>query len=347
MAKKKSKNKPESDQLREAKKALKTMKGAIEKLPWWNPPEIISEPVKLHISLPSYDNRVNLYQDAGLRGALANSILGPKLQVDFNFVGGDSLIPRVRDKLANTFLESGAEWQLQIDDDIIFPSSFGSELASFYSNWMDPEVFNLFLNEGVFRAALSMNAIDEILRSGIMDNKKIVGGLYFWRGGTKNFNESASILPPNEDGAFSISFKLSKDNYIPTDKLATGFLLIHRSVYERIMEEFPELGYDLPGYIPGRRTWAFYNPIVTQETLITRQKGVQKLSFYRSEDYALAWRAKQVGFDPCVNMNILLGHIGNHIYSWFDRPSLQKLIIQTYSNPAHSIQRFPGQEDNV
>lgn len=325
-----------------AKAAMKQIQGGIKSMPWWEPakdPKL--KKVRLQISIPAYNNSINVILDASLRQSLATTVLGEKLWTNQNFCGSDSLICRARDKLAGTFLEGDAEWQLQIDDDIIFPYGLGPNLAQFYQNWMDAETFNLFLNEGVFKLALSMNAVDEILRSGIQDGKTIVGGLYFWRGGVKNFNQAASIIPPRKDGGFELDFKLRPDNYINTDRLATGFLLIHRSVYEDVQKKFPELEYDEPRNIPGKTSWAFYTPSITTEHREVGKGGKEKFRFYRSEDYAFAWRAKEAGHAPCLNMNILLGHLGTHIYSFFDRPTLQKLMFDLHNNPQHTIEKIP------
>jgi hypothetical protein len=326
------------------KETIKTLRAdePQEGFPWWKPEEDIKqEEIKLHISLPTYDNSVNLLQDSGLRAALMGSTLAKRLKVEFNFCGSDSLICRARDKLAASFLASDSEWQLQLDNDIIFPYGMGQELASFYSNWMNEDTFNLFMNEGVFKHALQLNAIDEILRSGIADNKKIVGGFYFWRGGERNFNQAGSIVEQElTNGGHTLEFKLRKDNYLVSDKISTGFLLIHRSVYEAVAKKFPELAYEVPGVIPDKLTHAFYLPNITEE-----KADGKKFNFYRSEDYAFAWRAKQAGFEPCLNLNILLGHIGTTIYSWFDRPILQKALFNLYDNPKHEIERITYVKD--
>jgi len=308
-----------------------------KEFPWWDPVEDVKgEKIKLHISLPTYDNSVSLIQDSALRASLMHSAFKDRLSVEFNYCGSDSLICRARDKLAASFLASDCEWQLQLDNDIIFPYGMGGELASFYSNWMNEDTFNLFMNEGVFKHALSINAIDEILRSGIMDGKKIVGGFYFWRGGEKNFNQAGSIVEHElTKGGHSLEFKLRQDNYLESDKISTGFLLTHRSVYEKIAKKFPELEYEVPGNVPGKTTHAYYMPNITEE-----EAGGEKFKFYRSEDYAFAWRAKQAGFEPCLNLNILLGHIGTTIYSWFDRPILQKALLNLYDNPQHEMERI-------
>ena len=81
-------------------------------------------------------------------------------------------------------------------------------------------------------------------------------------------------------------------------------------------------------------------PNITDEKIDAPGYPKDKFKFYRSEDYAFAWRAKQCGFEPCLNLNILLGHMGTTIYSWFDRPVLQKAIIDLYDNPQHSIERI-------
>jgi len=317
-----------------AKKELKQLRAdkPIGDYPWWDGK--VKDDVKLHISLPSYDGKLNLNQDSALKYALQNSILKDKLKVEFNFLSNDSLICRARDKLASSFLDSNCEWQLQIDSDIIFPYGIGQTLAQYYANWMDTDTFNLFLNEGVFRLALNMNAIDEILRSGIEDNKKVVGGYYFWRGGNKNFNEAGSLFDPLNEEKWEIEYKLRPDNYIETDRLATGFLLVHRSVYEAMDKKFPELEYTLPALVPDKKTMAYYTPLITEDTY-----NGKEVKFYRSEDYAFGWRAKQCGFDPCLNMNLLLGHEGSTIYSWFDRPVLQKLLISNFDSPRHFIEK--------
>jgi len=326
-----------------SKEKIDSLKGKVVEFPWWDPHKELKDPIKLQISMPTYSNSINILQDSGLRQALMTSAFKDKMKPEFNFLGSDSLIPRARDKMAAQFLEGDCEWQLQLDNDIIFPHGFGPELAAFYSNWMDKDIFDLFLNEGVFRAALNMNAIDEILRSGIQDGKTIVGGFYFWRGGSHNFNEAASIIPYNEEGGFDIEFKLRPDNYIETDKLATGFLLVHRSVYEDIKENYPELEYHAPNVIPGKSAFAFYNPSVTEEERSTKD-GIENFRFYRSEDYAFAYRAKMSGHHPCLNMNILLGHLGTHIYSWFDRPALQKILLETFEHPQHFMERVKNEE---
>ena len=310
--------------------------------PWWDPSKDVEQgEVKLHISLPTYDNSVSLLQDGGLRTALMGSALKERLKVEFNFCGNDSLICRARDKLAASFLASDCEWQLQLDNDIIFPYGMGPELAQFYANWMDKETFNLFLNEGVFKHALQLNAIDEILRSGIADNKKIVGGFYFWRGGERNFNQAGSIVEQELQGeGQTLEFKLREDNYLVTDKISTGFLLVHRSVYEAIEKKYPELSYDVPPLIPDTPTHAYYTPNITEEEIDEPGYPEGKFNFYRSEDYAFAWRAKQCGFEPCLNLNILLGHLGKTIYSWFDRPVLQRALLELYDNPQHGIERI-------
>ena len=317
-----------------AKKELKQLRAdkPIGDYPWWDGK--VKDDVKLHISLPSYDGKLNLNQDSALKYALQNSILKDKLKVEFNFLSNDSLICRARDKLASSFLDSNCEWQLQIDSDIIFPYGIGQTLAQYYANWMDTDTFNLFLNEGVFRLALNMNAIDEILRSGIEDGKKVVGGYYFWRGGNKNFNEAGSLFDPLNEEKWEIEYKLRPDNYIETDRLATGFLLVHRSVYEAMDKKFPELEYTLPALVPDKKTMAYYTPLITEDTY-----NGKEVKFYRSEDYAFGWRAKQCGFDPCLNMNLLLGHEGSTIYSWFDRPVLQKLLISNFDSPRHFIEK--------
>jgi len=321
-----------------ALEAIQRLQGEVKPFPWWSPDDVTGK-IRLHISIPTYNNTIDLNLDGNLKTALMHSMHAENLEIEFNFTGGDSLIPRVRDKMAATFLASNSEWHLQIDDDIVFPYGLGPKLAQYYSNWMSPDVFQAFINEGVFKAALSMNAIDEILRSAIMDNKKIVGGLYFWRGGVQNFNEAASLIPIQSDGSFQIDFKLTPDNYINTDCLATGFLLTHRSVYEEIHKKFSELEYDIPRQFE-KNTVAFYTPCITEEErILPGETKPRKVRFYRSEDYAFTWRAKQAGFEPCINMNILLGHIGTNIYSWFDRPSLQKIIMEAYDNPMHKMEK--------
>lgn len=80
-------------------------------------------------------------------------------------------------------------------------------------------------------------------------------------------------------------------------ELGTGFLMIHRSVIERMIQAYPHLCYD----DDGRRVYALFDTSIVGGKLF-------------SEDYTFMHRASECGFEVWVDPSIHLLHVGNKVY---------------------------------
>ncbi len=81
-------------------------------------------------------------------------------------------------------------------------------------------------------------------------------------------------------------------------ELGTGFVLIHREVFLRMMQAFPELQYD----DDGRKVWALFDTSIIGGKLF-------------SEDYTFMHRAQKCGFEVWVDPTISLQHVGTKVYA--------------------------------
>ncbi|MFO0634061.1 MAG: hypothetical protein U0168_14540 [Nannocystaceae bacterium] len=87
---------------------------------------------------------------------------------------------------------------------------------------------------------------------------------------------------------------------------ATGFLLTHRSVYERVREH-----HRLPTCTDGdERLWPFFLSLV-----VPTDDGSHA---YLSEDFSFSHRVREAGFQVMADTTIRLGHVGSYVYSWED-----------------------------
>jgi len=88
------------------------------------------------------------------------------------------------------------------------------------------------------------------------------------------------------------------------DYAGTGFLLIKRSVFEEMAEEYPGLRHE-EGKVG--ECYAFF------DTFVTDGEGWGD-RFYCSEDYAFCSRWKGIGGKIILDPSIRLGHVGRRIY---------------------------------
>lgn len=137
---------------------------------------------------------------------------------------GDSMIYNIRNRLADEFLTTESEWSFWMDDDMVIP--FGS--AQLIREWSG------ITPEQIPDHILNVNVLERLMSHG----KKVVGGLYFGR---------RAIAPPMfktglEDKVAYNKAKGMTGELLETPWVATGALLVHRSVYLDIQRRFPHLG---------------------------------------------------------------------------------------------------------
>jgi hypothetical protein len=187
---------------------------------------------------------------------------------------------QARNVLATRFLESGCQWSLWVDDDMAWPCG-------------NPKWFkNITGRHDLSDRWAGMNAIHRL----VSHQKTIIGGLYFGRVAPYTAQYAAAFA----DSAESQMAKQGPfDKIKPTDWVATGFLLVHRSVYLDILDKNPSLRSPNTKSKPH----AFFTPTGASNSL-------------QGEDVAFCERARYAGHQPYVDLGCLVAHRGD---SWITR----------------------------
>lgn len=162
---------------------------------------------------------------------------------------GDSHPGRARNKAAASFLESGRDYLLFLDADIVF----------------EPEHI------------ATMMASDEPLICGIYPKKQ--PGVHL-----------CAVMPEG----FEFSDE-TKDRAVPCRRAGTGFMRIHRSVFEALKEKCDEYANH------GRAEWDFFKSGVVEKEWL-------------SEDWYFCDVATRAGFQPMLHTGIQARHEGSAVY---------------------------------
>jgi len=229
---------------------------------------------------------------------------------------GDAFVAHTRNTCADLFLASDLEWMLTIDDDMIVP--FG-----------DARWFNAHTGFALPPEYAGLNALDRLLSH----NKTLVGGLYFGRHkkGKAMFCEGA-----NNPQEAAYARKAPHNVIKPTRWVATGCLLVHRSVYTDIEAKFPRLARRVDG--KGGQWFSTSEHSVMEgiedlrrllsDGMHTAEKSYQAQAMVENlaanarrnstlsmgEDVQFCTRAKEAGHQPYVDMGLLCGHVGTCVY---------------------------------
>lgn len=271
---------------------------------------------KVYLCLPwqKHTNPITAFCIAGLaeRGRLTKCL---------NF--GDAFVSHSRNTCADLFLASPCDWSIWIDDDMVIP--FGN------ATW-----FNAYTGANFPERFAGLHAIDRLLSH----KKTIVGGLYFGRHphGAAMYSEGATI-PAEKEFARKAPMELVK----PTKWVATGCLLVHRSVFLDIEKKFPRLSrgkdgkggnwfssseHSLMDSVDRCRAMLSDGPMTGEKAFKALQileeahlKVRSNSSLGMGEDVAFSIRAAEAGHQPHVDLGLVCGHIGHCVYgSWNTSP---------------------------
>ncbi|MCB2106907.1 MAG: hypothetical protein KDE14_04360 [Rhodobacteraceae bacterium] len=226
------------------------------------------------IGTPCYGNMMSKgYVMSIMQGMMACMQAG--YQLTFNFLGNESLIPRGRTRITADFLDkSGATHLFFIDADISFTPD----------------------------QMLKLIKADKDIAAGIYPVKNI-----FW---DKIARRTADGEPPHEAGLIytarackGADLKTDGD-FATADYAATGFMLIKRGVFEKMIAAYPETKFSYldvpePGHKPRDTLYALYDCAFDPAT-----------GHYMSEDYAFCKRWRDIGGEIWIDLKSRLTHEG-------------------------------------
>lgn len=196
----------------------------------------------------------------------------------------DTLIQRARNRCADAFLRSEAEWSWWVDGDIVPP-------------WGDPAFFYDLKKLGIRQNRiapefLKVRALERLMGHG----KTIVGAVYQQRRVAGAICSPLDLRPGGPDSKTEIKRLREhgpKDKLLEVEWAATGCLLVHRSVYEDIKRKFPDRAPKNEG-----EPWDFFGHDVSR----------------MGEDAAFGLMAKQAGHQSYLDAGLWVAHVGNFAY---------------------------------
>jgi len=206
------------------------------------------------IGFPCYDGKA----ETDTMQTLMNCLYDPNSPVGaIQYLHGDSLVTRARNKIVKNFLDSKMQFLMFIDSDILFES----------------------------KQIVSLRNRD----------RYIVGGAYL-----KKKLPYAPVCNSKigEEGDLDI-----------VREAGTGFLMIHREVFEDIKKRWPEHTYKNEG---DEEVGEYYDWF---------RVGVYE-GRYLSEDYYFCRLATEVGYNVYYDSAVLVRHVGRAVYPFKDEDLL-------------------------
>lgn len=211
-----------------------------------------------------------------IRGPVVASMCYYAKHLDIGFeIVGNTEIDKARNELANRFLKSNAEWSFWLDSDVFIP--YGNE-----------DTFNAYSGSVKNRSWAQCNTLTRLLSH----NQAMVGGVYAGRFKRSPLTIQPDLAPrsPNDlRVAQALRDGQRAGGLQPVEWLAAGLMLVHRKVFELIMENQP-----ITPNFPGE-----YYPFFTRFADVPG-----------GEDIAFSHRAKLAGVHPMLDTDVRAGHIG-------------------------------------
>jgi hypothetical protein len=203
------------------------------------------------------------------------------IPLQFGTIANESLVPRARNTLAAFFLRSDCTHLLFIDADIEFK--------------VEDVVRLIAADKEIAVGAYPKKGINwDLVRRHVLDNKD---------------SPTSDISASGSEYAINFNFKNLEersievqDGLVSLKDAGTGFMLIKRSVFDKMTKAYPELQYnndinvdkDLDKY-----TYALFDTIIEQSS-----------KRYLSEDYTFCRRWQELGGQVWLDPNISLNHYG-------------------------------------
>ena len=235
------------------------------------------------------------------------------LPINFMFRTGDSLVTRVRNHCVALFL-ADPQWT--------------------HLMWVDADIG--FSPESMFRLLLS----DHDVAAGIYPLKREDWPAEGVPGGTTqaDFTQLYTRYTVNAGQASDphVGLDVDADGFMTVREAPTGFMMIKRAVFQRMIEAYPDLSYapDMIGSIDPKFYFRFFDVMVDPET-----------RRYLSEDYGFCRLWEKLGGKIYVDANSNLAHMGGKIYRGDFGASLRRDVRYAVTAPAGMTYKVTGLEN--
>jgi len=162
-------------------------------------------------------------------------------------------------------------------------------------------IANFFINNTTYEYVMFIDADIGFESTDVLNlishKKDIVCGAYPMKGIPLRYNYNITQPPVAEDGLIKI------------DNIGFGFVLIHRSVFDKIKQNYEELK-----YIPALGNSSY--PITEAEYNNSYHyfNELKKDMSFLPEDFSFFERAKSVGFTAWLDTSISLSHVGSYVF---------------------------------
>lgn len=157
--------------------------------------------------------------------------------------------------------------------------------SNFLENDMAP--FLIFLDSDIVFEPQDLERLYSDLQAGY----ELVGGVYAVRANTQ-------LAHYGKNGGIKLDGKIQEVEF-----LSTGFTGISKKLLKKMVDELP-----LP--LLNEKDWAKCYPFFETGRYID-----ETYKIYISEDWDFCNKARKVGVNPCLDTSILLGHIGNQVFT--------------------------------
>ena len=223
------------------------------------------------------------------------------LPINFSFRVGDSLVTRVRNHCVAVFL-ADPQWT--------------------HLMWVDADIG--FSPMAMFRLLLS----DYDVAAGIYPLKRENWPAEGVPAGTteRDFRQLYTHYTVNSgrNGDTHINLHITPDGFMKVREAPTGFMLIKRDVFNRMMAAYPDLRFtpDLTDAIPDHFYYRFFDVMMDPEN-----------NRYLSEDYGFCRLWERLGGEIYVDANSNLSHQGGKIYRGDYAASMMRDVRNAVTGP--------------
>jgi hypothetical protein len=225
-----------------------------------------------------------------------------EISVDVYFNSFDSLIPRSRNTLVAQFLANPKYTHLMwIDSDIGFK---GGDVVRLIDH-------NLPMAAGLYPLKTDNWPEDGLKEAMPMGTTKAT------------FQERYAAFPAHVS---KNKIKLSDSGLLEVVNAPTGFMLIKREVFSKLMNAFPNLKY--------RPNHVARSDLMENETILNNHYAFFDTMLdpdtgqYLSEDYMFCKLIARIGISSVIDTNINLKHVGAYVYEGAVRRIVEKMIAE-------------------